>query len=182
MGSRGGPLLVWMGGYPYLLEDNHLSHIFYSGSLPSPWNRRGVPSKGGLLPGKSCDWLHIQSSTTVPRLSNAQLPMRPPTQPQTKAAGPHTAPSERPPTAPRTAPPWANILNKYPNAAVTAPLPNLPPPATEARPPTRECAMSPSVLPSPVNSGPANDPAAPDNAPGPHLPPEAMAERQPTAA
>src|SRR5688500_9473625 len=85
----------------------------------------------------------------------------------------------------------ATLLNKYPKAPVTAPLANLPPPATLPRPPRiADAAVPPSRWPIsvlalgnalPIRGAPAAlTPAA--RAPGPHLPPDATADRQPTAA
>src|SRR6476660_5258831 len=73
-------------------------------------------------------------------------------------------------------------LKRYPNAAVSAPLANLPPPATEANPPSTDVATSLTSKLRPRSRGPANEPTAPARAPGPHLPPEATAEPQPTGA
>src|SRR5207245_11746151 len=72
-------------------------------------------------------------------------------------------------------------LHRYANAPVTAPFPNLPPPATLARPPTVELITRPTK-PRPLVRGEASAVTPPARAPGPHLPPDATAEPQPTSA
>src|SRR5206468_11443893 len=85
----------------------------------------------------------------------------------------------------------AAALNIYPNAAVTAPFSNFPPPATEARPPmTPVAAVPPTKSPrlpfgflnTCPTSGVAAAPAAPESAPLLHDPPDATEDKHPTAA
>jgi len=52
-------------------------------------------------------------------------------------------------------------LKRYPNAAVRAPLANLPPPATLASPPSTLVAISLLSEPKPVSNGPANESTSP---------------------
>src|SRR5262249_9813269 len=66
-----------------------------------------------------------------------------------------------------------DALNRYPKAPVAAPLANLPPPATEARPPSVVLATNAAWNDSLLTIGPANAGIAAESAPGPHLPPEA---------
>ena len=86
------------------------------------------------------------------------------------------------PTTPgvSAAPPNRSVaLNRYPKEDVTAPLPNLPPPATEARPPATVVTTKPSSKRKPLVSGVANEPTPPERAPGPQLLPDATAEATP---
>jgi hypothetical protein len=56
-------------------------------------------------------------------------------------------------------------LNKYPNAPVTAPLANLPPPATEATPPITAFLTSEATWFGPLMNGPAPALTPADSAP-----------------
>src|SRR5262245_28845579 len=74
------------------------------------------------------------------------------------------------------------LLNSSPIAAITAPSANLPPPATDAVPPTTAEIARPATRFCVGRIGPTAAPAAAESAPGPHLPPDATAAPHPTAA
>src|SRR5262249_9797767 len=73
-------------------------------------------------------------------------------------------------------------LNRYPNAPVMAPFANLPPPATEARPPSTAFDTTLAAKFCPLMNGAAAEVIPPARAAGPHLPRDATAEAQPTRA
>jgi hypothetical protein len=93
-------------------------------------------------------------------------------------------PAPVPIAPPKNAHPFGppQALNKYPKAPVTAPLANLPPPATEPTPPSTALATRRPPKFKSVSAGPAAAPSPPESAPEPQLPPEATDEPQPTNA